>query len=161
MTMIYDKILDAMGLPFTLVYAALLLGFAYFVFISVPRTLSTKSWPTTTGRVTASKLREERRLSNGSSIPVYSADITYAYEVDHKEYSSTKIKWVDHNSTSKRHHQEVLKKYPIDQSVTVFFNPKKPSISLLEPGFGTGNLIALIFFILSLGPMSFLLSSKL
>ena len=43
----------------------------------------------------------------------------------------------------------------------VFYNPRKPSIGLLEPGFGTGNFIALIFFFLGLGSMTFLLTTKL
>ncbi len=160
--MIYDKVIAAMGLPFALVYAALLLGLLYFVFISIPRTLRTKFWPTAIGRVTSSNLRQSKRLTkNGGSITVYEADIEYHYKVDGKEYASKKIKWVDHRGNSKSYHQKVLETYAEGREVEVYYNPKAPATGILEPGFGTGNFIALLFFLLSLGSMTVLLSTKL
>ena len=160
--MIYEKIIDAMGMPFALIYLAMLLGFLYFVFISIPKTLRTKSWPKAVGKVVSSNLHEAKRITkNGVSITVYSADIEYTYNVNGEEYSSKKIKWVDHNSNNKTHHQKKVDSYAKGQVVEVFYNPRKPSIGLLEPGFGTGNFIALIFFFLGLGSMTFLLTTKL
>jgi hypothetical protein len=151
-----------MGMPFALVYLVMILGFIYFAFVSIPKTLKTKSWPKTAGKIVSSELYEAKRLTkNGSSITVYSADIEYIYNVNCNEYFSKKIKWIDHNSNNKRHHQEVVGKYPINRIVEVFYNPKKPSISLLEPGFGSGNFIVLIFLVLGLGAMTLLLSEKL
>lgn len=160
--MIYKQVVDAMGMPFALVYVAMLLGFMYFAFVSIPKTLKTKSWPKTAGKVVSSDLYEAKRLTkNGGSIIVYSADIKYMYNVNGEEYSSKKIKWVDHNSNNKTHHQKKVDTYAKGQVVEVFYNPKKPSVGLLEPGFGTGNFIALIFFVLGLGSMTLLLSTKL
>jgi len=91
--MIYEKIIDSMGMPFTLIYLAMLLGFLYFVFISIPKTLRTKSWPKAVGKVVSSNLHEAKRITkNGGSITVYSADIEYTYNVNGEEYSSKKIK---------------------------------------------------------------------
>lgn len=160
--MIYEKIINIMGMPFALIYLAMLLGFLYFVFISIPKTLRTKSWPKTAGEVVTSKLHEAKRITkNGGSITVYSADIEYTYNVNGEEYSSKKIKWVDHNSNNKTHHQKKVDSYAKGQVVQVFYNPRKPSVGLLEPGFGAGNFIALIFFVLGLGSMTLLLSTKL
>lgn len=151
-----------MGMPFALIYLAMLLGFLYFVFISIPKTFRTKSWPKAVGKVLSSKLHEsKRKTKSGGSITVYSADIEYMYNVNGEEYSSKKIKWVDHNSNNKTHHQKKVDAYAKGQAVEVFYNPKKPSVGLLEPGFGTGNFIALIFFVLGLGSMTFLLTTKL
>ena len=160
--MLYKQIIDVMGMPFALIYLAMLLGFIYFAFISIPKTLKTKSWPKTAGKVVSSKLHETKKLTkNGGSIVVYSADIEYIYNVNGKEYSSKKIKWVDHNSNNKAHHQKKVDSYTKGQVVEVFYNPEKPSVGLLEPGFSAGNFIALTFFILGLGSMTLLLSIKL
>ena len=160
--MIYDRIVDTMGLPFALVYAVMLLGLLYNVFVSLPKTFRMKYWPKATGSITSSTLREGKKTSkNGVLIAVYSADIEYTYEVEGDEYSSKKIKWIDHTSNNKKHHQNVLANYPVGQTVEVFFSPKKPSIGVLEPGFGVGNFIALFFFVLGLGSMTMALTRNL
>lgn len=92
---------------------------------------------------------------------VYSADVEYTYKVNNDEHSSKKIRWFDHNSNNKGYHQKVVETYAIGQEVLVFYNPKKPLIGLLKPGFSTGNFIVFIFFVFSLGAMTGLLSTKL
>ena len=160
--MIYEKIIDVMGLPFTLIYAVMFLAVIYFVFVSIPKTLRTKYWPKAIGQVTSSKLHESKRITkNGVAITVYSADIEYTYKVNSEDYSSKKIKWVDHRSNNMRHHQELVDTYFIGQRVEVFYNPKKPSIGLLQPGFSAGSLIVFIFFFIGFGSMTFLLLTKL
>ena len=160
--MFYDKIIAAMGLPFLLIYAAMIFGFLYLLVISIPRTLRTKHWPTTFGLVTGSKLKESQRLTkNGSSITVYSADISYDYTINNSKHASKKIKWVDHRSNNQSHHQEIVNRYALGQRVEVFYNPKNHSVGLLEPGVSTGSFIALAFFVIGLGSMSFLLFTKL
>jgi len=160
--MMHEQIIDAMGMPFALIYLAMLLGTMYFAFVSIPKTLKTKFWPTTTGKVISSKLNEKKKLTkNAATITVYSANIEYAYHVDGKEYSSKKIKWVDHNSNNAGYHQKIVAMYAKDREIPVFYNPKKPSVALLEPGFSAGNFIGLIFFVIGLGSMTFLLLDKI
>lgn len=103
----------------------------------------------------------KRLTKNGSTIRVYSANIEYNYVVNGNEYSSKKIKWVDITSNSKAHHNEVVEKYFLGKKVNVFYNPKYPKISVLEPGFGSGHIVVLVFFFISLGSMTVLLSAKL
>jgi len=160
-TMYYEKIVEAMGVPFTLIYGAMLLGCFYFIFVSIPRSLRTKYWPKTHGEITKSSLRKGTRISNGSTFDVFSSDVAYRYVVDGNEYSSTRVKWVDHRSNNETFHKQVIEKYSLGKMVNVFYHPKKPETGLLEPGLSTGNLIALLFFLFGLGSMTFLLSTKL
>ena len=160
--MIYEKILETMGLPFTVIYGLLFLGFFYFIFVSVPKTLKTKSWPTTIARIKSNKLKTSNRFNNqGAKSIMYSADIEYVYEVNSNEYLSKKIKLTDHRSNNKNYHQKLLEKYELGKEVMVFYNPKKPSIAVLEPGLGTGSFVAALFFLVSLGTMTFVLLGKL
>ena len=92
---------------------------------------------------------------------MYSADIEYVYEVNSNEYLSKKIKLTDHRSNNKNYHQKLLEKYELGKEVMVFYNPKKPSIAVLEPGLGTGSFVAALFFLVSLGTMTFVLLGKL
>ena len=103
-----------MGLLFTIIYGALVLGVVYFVFISILKTLKTKSWPTTVGKIKSSKLGARKRINeNGGKSIMYTADVEYVYKVDSNEYLSTKIKSSDHKSNSKVHHEKLLKKYAV------------------------------------------------
>ncbi|MFK8050521.1 MAG: DUF3592 domain-containing protein [Halioglobus sp.] len=160
-TMYYEKIVEAMGLPFTLIYCAMLLGCFYFMLVSLPRSLSTKSWPKTYGEITKSSLKKGTRISNGSTFDVFSSDVAYRYVVDGNEYFSNRIKWLDHRSNNEAFHKQVIEKYSLGKMVNVFYDPKKPENGLLEPGLSTGNFIALLFFLFGLGSMTFLLSAKL
>jgi len=160
--MIYHKMIDTMGLPFTLIYSALILACMYYIFISIPKAFKSKSWPTTAGVITRSILRERRRTGKkGGAVTLFEADIEYTYTIDTKQYSSRKIKWLEHRSNNKNYHQKILDRYLYDQSVTVFYNPKRSSFALLEPGLSSGNFIGFIFFSLSLLSMSFILFEKM
>jgi hypothetical protein len=48
--------------------------------------------------------------------------------------------------------EEVLKKYPLDSEIKVYYNSKDPSKALLEPGINRGNILLLAFgiFILAI-----------
>lgn len=166
--MIADAVIDAfntvsltMGKPFTFIYIALWLGVIYFLCIAIPRTLQTKSWPSTQGTITNSQLRKSKRRTKNGVVTMYSADIAYQYTLLGQQYSGTKIKWLDHRSSSQNPHQKLLDKYPLDAQVQVFYKPSKPSICVLEPGFSNGNVIVFLFFLISLGSMTAVLSSKL
>lgn len=160
--MFYERIVATMGMPFTVIYLLLLIASFYYLFCSLPKTLRTKNWPIAAGAVISSALSEGQRITkNGGIITVYSAKIEYEYTVGDTSYSSTKIKWIDHRSSNKAQHETVVESYAKGQEVDVYYDPNKPSIGILEPGFDTGNLIAILFLVLSFGSMTAVLLSKL
>jgi len=108
------------------------------------------------------KLNEQKRINNRkATTTLYSTDIEYSYSVNGKEYSSNKIKWVDHRSNNQKLHNSMLDKYPQNAKVKVFYNPKKPEVGLLEPGLSAGNFIGFLFFAIALASMTLVLASKL
>lgn len=97
------------------------------------------SWPNVPGAVIESEMDQYEDQENGR---MYRAIVVYVYSLDGGEFESDRI-WPDGNfSTSDRTVIfETLKKYPVGQKVTVFYNPVSPAESALEPGTSTGGHI--------------------
>ena len=108
-----------------------------------------KSWPTSTGVVTTSKLS-----SKFVGVTEYSADIEYLFEVDGRKYSSDSIRV---RGDTNRHRWDVnalVRRYPVGKTVVVHYSPGDPTVSYLEAGPDFGNYVALVaplFFALAFG----------
>jgi hypothetical protein len=93
---------------------------------------ATKSWPTAPGVITNSDIRQSE--SDGTTM--YSADISYDFVVDGKPFSGNRIT-INSGGTSTSSIKSVkkdLQKYPVDATVTVFYDPELPNNAVLEPG---------------------------
>jgi len=101
-----------------------------------------KSWPTVWGLITNSSVREwfdegfqgPEVYTRGST--QYEADIIYKYEIDNRKYNAKRI------DTSFRGENRglnrswlIYQKYYSGKPVQVYYDPKNPRISVLEPGF--------------------------
>lgn len=88
----------------------------------------TRSWPTTTGRVLASKVSQKNNDVKYGPTP----DVTYAYEIDGKKYKGKTILRGGISSRGRKYSQEVVARYPKGAEVTVYYNPQNPSEACLE-----------------------------
>ncbi|WP_417380019.1 DUF3592 domain-containing protein [Gimesia sp.] len=94
---------------------------------------ASKDWPVTTGEVLASDVQSHRSSNSNSS--TYSAHVVYRYQVQDKNYEAKTVWFGSDVSTSDRSlAQNTIKKYPIQQSVTVYYDPQHPETAVLEPG---------------------------
>ena len=97
------------------------------------------SWPNVPGTVIESEMDQYEDEEDGR---MYRAIVVYRYSLDGGEFESDRISLGGNFSTSDRTFIfETLKKYPVDQQVTVFYNPASPAESALEPGTSTGGYI--------------------
>jgi len=97
------------------------------------------SWPNVPGTVIESEMDQYRDEEDGR---MYRAIVVYEYSLDGGEFESDRISLDGNFSTPDRTLIfETLKKYPVDQQVTVFYNPASPAESALEPGTSTGGYI--------------------
>src|SRR5574337_1111560 len=96
-------------------------------------------WPSTTGRILSSHVAS----SSDNSGTTYSAAVTYEYSVDAQRYLSDRVSFSSYSSSDSGHAQEICSRYPAGRIVTVYYNPHKPSMSVLEKGFGGGAYIML------------------
>ncbi len=105
-----------------------------------------KSWPIVWGLITNSSVREwfnegmqgPELYTRGST--QYEADIIYKYEIDHREYNAKRIdtSFRGENRGLKRS-RSISEKYFSGKPVQVYYDPKNPRISVLEPGFNLNS----------------------
>ncbi len=106
---------------------------------------ATEQWPQTDGEVLESSLQE----SQGDDGILYSAHVVYRYALDGGEFESSRIWYGGQYSTGDRSEIfEVVKRFPVGSSVTVYYSPDKPSESVLIPGtFVVSQVLSIIGFI--------------
>jgi hypothetical protein len=115
----------------------LLLLLAWFIYsaIGIIKAIETKSWPTTNGIVLSS---EVKRGNNSKGSPKFEPVINYTYEIGSEEHSSNK-----YSSTIARGSsmwaKEIIVQYPDNSEIEVFYNPKNPKESVLDPGLQSDN----------------------
>ena len=91
----------------------------------------TESWPTAEGRVLRSEVVETRTDSGNATI--YEARVAYEYEVYGQRYEGDTVNLGGDIWTSARGRADrVSACYPVDATVLVRYNPKKPGKSGLE-----------------------------
>lgn len=102
------------------------------------------SWPTVAGKVTRSEIKvtsikSSGRSSNGihrsTTSDSYEPLIEYEFELDGQTHKGDRRVAVQSgNAADRKSVEQILKKYPINQAVTVSYKPGDPSQCLLEPG---------------------------
>jgi len=113
---------------------------------------ASRDWPTTQGEVTSSKIRTEistssetrsrRHGGSGRSTETrtYHGDICYAYTVAGRQYEGGRVVVGEFGTGNRGRAEEIVTKYPPGSSVTVYYDPKQPSVAVLEPGTSGGSL---------------------
>lgn len=119
---------------------------------------ASEQWPKASGRITASHVETSRDSENKN---MYSAQVTYEYEVEGTTYTDDTV-WFggDYSSSNRSDAQQTVSKYPAGQTVDVYYQPDDPANAVLEPGakftsylvYGIGWMILLVG-ILILGGM--------
>ena len=119
------------------------------------------SWPSIEGDIahSATLYETNRSPSSGGVTATYKADVSYRYQVNGKDYSSSTITLLDVSSTLGRA-QSIVDQYPDKSKVQVFYNPADPSESVLEPGNPPGLFVLyLVSGMFSVGGLIFLVAS--
>ena len=113
---------------------------------------ASESWPSVDGIVIESKL-DSSTQSNGAereSTTTYFPHVTYNYTVNGDSFDGYEIAFSGYSSTDRSEVEAVLARYPVNQVVTVYYNPDKPNRSVLEPGvraFPYGFLLGGVLFV--------------
>lgn len=116
-------------------------------------------WPETKGTIIKSEVVVGESVfggddDDGQSQPMYSAEVNYTYQVDDMIYTSERISFAGKSSYSKPDKAEaVTRQYPEGSIVSVFYDPEKREVAVLErTAKGSGVLLAagIIFLIIGL-----------
>lgn len=147
-----------------------LVGVAVFIFgINVfNKAKASENWPNVQGTITSSTVDRKldtsnnsssnRRSKSGVSVSVgsvnvssgsrkykYTPRVAYSFVVDEENYTGTKISPMTTSYSSERSAKNVLRDYKLGFQTTVFYNPSKPSDSLLKPGVTVAVYFPMVF----------------
>lgn len=125
-------------------------GFIFFLFIiliitqirSLIHGKNNSRWPITEGLIT-----DSRKVLEDIQTERYSVRVHYKYSVRGKEYENNTLS-LDQTTECYSHAAAIvfLEKYPKGKTVEVYYNPKKPGMSVLETGLGDGWPWAILAF---------------
>lgn len=110
-----------------------LAGFAFIHFRAVAKTKASETWPTSVGKLTRSEIVvEEDRDPDSRNSTWYNPVVAYSYNVAGETIEGSRIRFANMRRGSRKKAEDVLARYRAGDSVTVRYNPEKPSEAVLE-----------------------------
>jgi hypothetical protein len=133
----------------------LIIGFVVFslAMISIFKSVLSKSWTTTIGKVIKSEIYTSR---DNDANAMYRPDIAFEYIVNGEKYMSDRLYYGVKIMSSGNwiNSRKLLEKYPVDKEIIVYYDPDRPIDSVIEPGihFSLGGffIFSICFIILGL-----------
>jgi hypothetical protein len=114
---------------------AILLGVTFLVFSIYPfmQYHKTSDWPTVSGTITHSQLRDGGAIFLGIGT-IYHADITFVYQVDGKSLTGNRVQYGigGKNFIFKRFAEVMVERYPVGKVTSIFYNPDNPEDEIIE-----------------------------
>jgi len=97
-----------------------------------------RKWPTVPGKIVTSEVATETEITCGEfgDPQVISRDspkIRYSYAVGGREFMSARIRWVSRKWGVTDPARRTVAKYPVDQPVSVYYDPNRLANAVLEP----------------------------
>jgi hypothetical protein len=97
---------------------------------------ASQTWPSTQGKIESVTIRRTRR-GNGSRRKVH---VKYDYAVNETSFRGSWLRYGYFGTLFDDDADDVANSYPPDSPVTVHHHPRRPSMSVLEPGFDRANV---------------------
>ncbi|WP_035655521.1 DUF3592 domain-containing protein [Bradyrhizobium sp. STM 3809] len=125
------------------IFGFLALNAGYGVWLQRRKTSGGRNWPVVEGEVVTSEVLVAATHWSADDTDA-KPDIRYRYEVLGKSYEGHRIRFASPGGVTRLQADELTGKYPKGARVRVFYDPKRPSQSVLEPAniSGTAALIA-------------------
>ncbi len=98
-----------------------------------------RTWPSVPGTIVASGIStstDTNRGRPGSHATEYDVGLRYDYVVDGMPYTGNRIAIRGTSYSSPSSAQRELQRYPVGQTVNVYYNPQDPEQSVLKPYLG-------------------------
>ena len=97
---------------------------------------ASESWPTAAGEITAAGVGTKLVRAAGQISPRYEPEIVYTYKVGGDFYEGRTV-WAGSEGVSfgeRSFARELVDRYPVGRSVTVYYDPANPVSAVLEQG---------------------------
>lgn len=108
-------------------------GFGYAHFRALGKARASEGWPSAVGRVASCEIVEEESTDReGHTSTWYNPVVRYAYTVDGREYQSSRLRFGNYRSASRKKAEAMLTPYPAGATPAVRYNPERPDECVLE-----------------------------
>ena len=100
--------------------------------------VASNKWPQTRGVVVGSEVSESttRNVREGTTSTMYSSSVRVSYRVNGQEYMTNKLHFGQSEGSSDPSEVELAHlSYPQGMEVAVSYDPQKPALATLKPGF--------------------------
>lgn len=122
-------------IPVFLLFLSMLGAWLTYSAIGTIKALQTLGWPHTSGIVL---LTEVKRIPSSKGPSKFSPVINYTFKVDSVEYSSDRFSSTGARGTSEWAN-DVVGEYWVNSAIKVFYNPRNPKESVIDPGLQSDN----------------------
>ncbi len=120
---------------FPLLFVAVGVAMLVVGVIGLRRAAASADWPTTQGVIVSSEVERVRRNDPDRGwTTTFHARISYGYSVGGEPYTGDRVGIGDYGSNTNHRARSVVRRYPVGSHVTVYYDPDRPRIALLEPG---------------------------
>ncbi|OHA46106.1 MAG: hypothetical protein A3A80_00685 [Candidatus Terrybacteria bacterium RIFCSPLOWO2_01_FULL_44_24] len=122
----------------------IVIGAALTIFWGIPtarNAMESKNWPLSEGRITVSDVSENYDSDNNGK--TYSAKVAFEYTVNGRQYVGSRVTFGDYDSSDPAHASGIVMRYPVGESVQVYYDPDEPKTSVLEPGTSWSSFVGL------------------
>lgn len=111
---------------FVMVFPVLALGVLAYELYNLIRSRESCSWPVADGVITHSSVTR----TSGE----FNATVSYTYSVRGIKYTGSRLSLWDYESNDPADAESIVKRYPEDARVRVYYCPEHTEMSVLEPG---------------------------
>lgn len=112
------------------------LGVTGYGVYEIIRGLVAHNWSTVNGVITTSVVESYtiRRNVNNMDATMYRPRVEYEYVIGGESFIGDRIRFGEIGAGDVKYARSFLNRYPVNASVTIYFNGANPGESLLEPG---------------------------
>jgi hypothetical protein len=125
--------MELVGLGLVLVGLVWTAAFAFAHFRAVGKAKAAESWPSAMGKVVSCEVVEEESTDReGHTSTWYNPVVSYSYSAGGREYQSTRLRFGNYRSASRKKAEAMLTAYPAGSSPALRYNPENPEECVLE-----------------------------
>lgn len=122
--------------------------------LQIRRAASARSWPSVDGVITRSEAEHVVERDSDGTSESWHFRVAYEYVVEGRKHVGIIFSTSAMEVNTKGWVHRKVAKYPVGSSVTVFYNPERPSDSAIDRSIGLGSILGYLF-ILALGLICF------
>ncbi|RKH73412.1 DUF3592 domain-containing protein [Corallococcus aberystwythensis] len=135
---------SAVLLVFVLLWTGITVAIDLLATANMVRQVQAERWPSVPGTITRSEVEAVRSSKGGTT---YGPKVAYRYSVDGQRYEGGTDRSAAWRTSNPRDAERQVARFPIGATVPVYYQPGKPSETVLQPGLRSTDLFVLMILL--------------